>query len=305
MSALAVGRIGWDLKRDRDGHRDYMLKMLVETTDSEDGPGIVYFAGGLPNIGAPWIFGNEDDPWAFCSPEAKVTPVVTPDPNKFWVVDIPFTTKPFKRCQDTAVGDPLQEPDGIGGSFVSYVMKLRRRANNNSLIKSSSHELIDDLERDAARPTVKISQNVPNLELGLFASMIHTTNDNPLWGLGAGKIKLDNVSWERKVYGSCFFYYTRSLDFSIKYEGFDIIDVLDTGFKEFDDDWYLGTDAERADPMKYRLIRSANRGDSSPTRMPLDGLGNVLTNVNSPVFLDPIQVYGESNFLLLNIPISF
>lgn len=306
MTASAVGRIGWSLKRDRDGHRDYNLRMLVETTSSADGPGAVYFASGLPAIGVPWSFGNDSDPWAFCSPEATVSPIVTPDPNLYWTIDIPFTTKPFRRCQDTAVEDPILEPQQVSGSFVSYVKQLSKRADTGKLVLSSSHEPITGIEIDSTRPTVRIVQNVSDLELPLLTQLIHTTNDAPLWGLAANRIKLDSISWERKVYGSCYYYYTRTFDFGIKFEGFSITDIADSGFKEFDADLAEGdTAALRANPKNYMLIR-ALRGDSSPTKVNLDGNGSVNTNpVLSPTFLSPVVAYGESNFFLLDVPTSF
>ena len=301
MSARSVGRIDWILKRDRDGHRDYSLKMLVETDSSSDGPAVVYAASGLPAIGSQWIFGNDNDPWAFCSPEASVSPVITPDPNFLWIVDIPFTTRPFKRCQDSQISNPLNEPQKISGSFVKYVTALRRRADTQKLILSSSHEPITGLEKDANRPTVTIEQNISVLGLNTFSAMVDTTNDRTLWGLTTGKIKLDNVSWERKIYGTCSFYYTRRFEFAIRYEGYNLVDVADAGFKKFDSTRYTDTPTNRADPTKYILAKDG-RGENPPEKVLLNGSGSVLTNPLAPIFLSTIAVYGTSNFLTLDIP---
>src|SRR5690606_22693106 len=90
-------------------------------------------------------------------------------------------------------------------------------------IKSSSHEQFrgSNVEFDANRPTVWVDQNVSSLGLATFASMIDCVNDRPLWGLPKRRIKLSNVTWERKMYGTCRFYYTRKLEFDIRYDGFD------------------------------------------------------------------------------------
>lgn len=302
MSATALGRINWTLKRDRVGHRDYNLKMLVETDDYADGPAVVYFAAGLPAIGAPWVFGNDNDPDAFCSPETTITPVVDREKCYYWIVDIPFTTRPLNRCQSTSVGLPILEPMEVSGSFVKYVKQATQR-RDGTLILSSSHELIAGIERDANRPSVVIKQNVASLGLPTFTAMIDTLNDAALWGLAARKIKLSNAPWQRRYYGTCTYYYTRTFEFDIRFEGFDIDDAVDKGFKEFD--FLLNTDtpSNRANPAKYRTITDG-RGNPTPVAVPLDGNGSRLTNMASPVYVPTIEFYEQSNFLTLGIPTS-
>lgn len=302
MTATSRGRIDWNLSMDRDGYRDYNLQMLVVTTDDLDGPERVFFASGLPAIGAPWAFGNDDDPWALRTPETKITPIVTKEPNQHWKVDLKFSNRPMWRCNTAQIDDPLSEPQRISGSFVKYLRKTDRNRFGN-LILSSSHERIDDIERDANRPSVVIEQNIATLGLSTFSQMIDGVNDSTLWGLPARRVKLSNVSWERRLYGVCSYYYTRRFEFDIKYEGWDLIDVADAGFKEFDDDLYADTPANRADPTKYRIIKDG-RGENTPTKALLNGLGSRLTNPLAPIFLNPIQLYDQYNLLLLGIPTS-
>lgn len=301
MSATSLGRIGWSLKRDRAGHRDYNLKCLVES-DYDDGPAVVYAASGLPAIGAPWVFGNDNDPDAYCSPEATVTPVnVNNERGKYWTVDIPFTTRPLNRCMTASVGSPILEPPDISGSFVKYT-KMATKNRFGSLIKSSSHEPIP-IEKDANRPSVVIKQNVASLALPTFTAMIDTLNDATLWGLAARKIKLSNANWQRKYYGVCTYYYVRTFEFDVRFEGFDISDAVDKGFCEFDKELYTDTPAARANPTKYKTITDG-RGNPTPVALPLDGNGSRLTNPLAPVYLPTIQLYEQSNFLTLGIPTS-
>jgi hypothetical protein len=303
MTATVKGRIDWSLQRDKDGHREYRLRSHVVTDDVEDGPERVYFAAGAPAIGAPWTFGNDNDAWAFCWPTATVTPIVTREPNNHWILENLFSTRPLNRCQDDAIESPLLEPDRVSGSFVKYTREaLWDRFGN--LILSSSHEQIRGLERDANRPSVIIEQNEASLGLATFSEMIDTVNDATLWGLGERKIKLSNVSWERKLYGTCTFYYTRRLEFDIRFDGFDFNDVADAGFKVFDDELYEDNPTNRADPRKYKVCEDG-RGNKTPTKVLLDGSGSQLTDATSPVFLPEIELYAESNFLLLGIPTSF
>lgn len=302
MTATAKGRIDWSLNMDNETYRDYLLRMHVVTTDPLDGPERVFFASGLPSIGAPWSFGNDDDPWALRTPETRVTPIITREPNKHWIVELKFSNRPMWRCSTDQVDDPLAEPQGISGSFVKYVRNAEKDRFGR-LILSSSHEKIEGIERDANRPSVVIEQNIATLGLSTFTQMIDGVNDAVLWGLPARWVKLSNVSWSRKLYGVCSYYYTRRFEFDVKYGGWDVSDVADAGFKEFDDDLYADTPANRADPTKYRIVKDG-RGENTPTKVLLNGLGSRLTNPLAPVFLPTIQLYDQFNLFLLGIPAS-
>lgn len=299
MSATVLGRISWELSRDQEGHREYKLKSLVKTTDPDDGPETVYFATGAPTIGSTWAEGNDVDDWAFCWPTARVTPIHDKERNLYWILENLFSTKALSRCQDTAIESPLSEPQRISGSFVKYVKDTHIDGNGDVII-SSSHELIDGVERDFNRPSVVIEQNVLLLGLPTFAQMIDTVNDATLWGLPEGCVKLSNAHFERKLYGTCSFYYTRRFEFDIRYEGFDITDIVDTGYKKFDTTRPGG---DRTNPEHY-VIAKDGHGENSPKKILLDGNGDPLTDPTSPVFLAPIELYGRSNFTTLGIPTS-
>lgn len=302
MTGSVKGRLNWTFNRDIDGNREYKLLSLVKCTDVTDGPKTAFLASGLPAIGAYWNYGNDTDAYAFCLPTGTARPVVTREPGYWWEVENTFSTKPLRRCQDTQIENPLSEPQGISGTFVKYTRSLERDANGNCIL-SSSHELIEGLERDANRFSVVIEQNVSTLGLATFAAMIDCLNDATLWGLAAGKVKLSNVSFSRKLYGSCTYYYTRRFEFDIDFLGFDIIEVADAGFKVFDDDRYPDTPEFRANPNNYILAQDG-RGGNPPKKVLLDGNGDRLLDPLNPVFLDPIPVYPRVNMLTLSIPTS-
>jgi hypothetical protein len=313
MSASVKGRISWDLTRDNDGHRNYDLKMLVKCTSTSDGPNTVMSASGLPIIGSTWAYGNDNDPWAFCYPNLKVTPVNTGEPNIWWEVDQKFSTKPLSRCQDDTIEDPLQEPARISGSFARYQQEVERD-RNSKLIKSSSHEVVRGIEKDASRPNVVIEFNSSTLQLEVLASMIDTVNSEPMWGLDSRKIKLTTISWDRRVNGTCNFYFTQRLQFEIRYEGWDIDDLVDKGFKCLRGKWNksgTGTGAtyswsqdtgvDPQDPDDFIVAKDSN-DENTPAETLLDGSGGRLTDPSSPVFLDTVELYPEYNFLNYGVP---
>jgi len=324
MSATVIGTLTVQGERDDEGHRTFTVVSAVKTTDVDDGPLTVMNASGAYAVGSTYSLGNDSDSWAFCYPYAKVTikDEKEGDPTKLWKLEQKFSTKPLKRCQDTSIENPLSEPQKISGSFVQYT-KEAAFDRHGRLIKSSSHELFrgPQTEFDAHRATVKIQQNVSSLGLATFTAMVNTVNDSTLWGLSARKIKLSNVAWERQLYGSCTYYYTRGFEFDIDFEGFDRR-ILDEGTKVLNGHWQdptgtgsgsAGTagsewvldDINGAAPNKnnpQHFIRYKDRNGEN-ARIILDGNGEPLADGENPYYFD-VEYYAESNFLLLGIPTS-
>lgn len=236
-------------RRDEDGHRTYKVVSLVRDNGVGGiaGPATVLSTPGLPLVGSVWNFGTDLDIWAFCTPRAEVSihqeregdaPPIT------WRVSQEFTTNPRKRCGDTPIEDPLLEPDRISGTFVKYTKEVTKDRQGRP-IKSSSHEIISgpQVEFDFSNATVRIEQNVADLELDLITQLQNRVNDSTLWGLEKRKIKLSNTPWERKYIGECDVYYTRVLEFDVDFEGFDK-EPLDEGTKVLNGHW-ADTIAER------------------------------------------------------------
>ena len=326
MSAtLLDGQISWSLNRDKDGYRTYKIRHYVNTDDFLDGPQVVLNCPGLPAVGSVWDFDNDYDPWCYCTPETVVSirqGVRDGNKTKFWTVDNIFTNIPGKRCQDQSIEDPLLEPMDISGSFVKYTTEAVFN-HDGTRIKTSSHERITGpmVEFDANRPTVRIGQNVAILDLATFSQMVDTVNDATMWGLPARCIKLSNVSWQRKIYGTCGYYFNRVFDFDVRYDTFDRT-VPDEGtkclhgvFADGDDagtapdDWILktinGSPPDPSNPSHFSRFQDRN---GNLARVLLNGAGlPALVQLESGSDTgDPasitISYYGESNFFLLDIP---
>ncbi len=318
-SGSGDGRFSWRGERDDEGHRTWWLQQRVVTTDPLDGPAVVMEASGLPAIGDQWNFGNDVDIWAFCYPTRRVSIYKEKkgDPSTQWLVESKFSTVPFQRCSSTTIENPLLEPQKISGSFTKYTTEATRDRNGVAII-SSSYEMIrgPQVEFDANRPTVRIEQNVAALGLSTFSQMVDTVNDATLWGLGARRIKLSNVSWTRNYYGVCNFYYTRTFDFDINFNTFDRI-IIDEGTKVLRGEWQSGSggtgtgttagcgewvadgDASASNPSDFQRAKDCN-GEN--IRVLLNGAGLPLGS-GTPV-TSTLEYYPESNFLLLNIPTS-
>lgn len=342
MAASVVGGPGairsWTGERGDDMHRTFKVKQLVKA-DFTDGPKTVMDCPDLPTIGDTWAFYDDEDVWAFCWPTRTVTPFMAKegDPGRDWEVESTFSTKPIpnKRCGDQSIEDPLLEPQKYSGSFVKYVKEAVTDMFGD-LILTSSHEQVrgPQVEFDANRPTVKIEQNVPSLELELFSQMVDTVNDAPLWGLNARCVKLSNVSWERLFYGDCYYYYKRVLDFDISFNTFDrcILDegtmVLNGEWSKEDDSWVVmpfvigGPNPDPSNPLHF--IQFPDRMGNTGSRVILNGAGlpaytditildtsswrrGLQTKTGSASGAGNIGIfyYPESNMLLLDVPTSF
>lgn len=294
-ASIISGQTNWSMVRDDNGHRTYKITHKVRA-GSLDGPHVVMLTPGLPLIGSLWIFDNEFDPWAFCWPNMRVTPVLRNEPNQDWLVEQTFSTKPLSRCQDTSIEDPLLEPQKIWGSSVRFTIPPDRTLfdKDGDPVVSSSHEPLRGLEFDDDNHTVNISQNVASLGLGVIVAMVNTVNDSPLWNFAARKIKLSTLSWERKLYGTCNFYYTRTFGFDTSDITFDKV-VRDLGTKVFDEDIAGG---DRDNPQHFKVAKD-DKGEILG-EIPLDGNGDAADSTNAASIT--VQFYKESNFLLLGIP---
>jgi hypothetical protein len=285
----------WDLSLDKDGERTYMIKWLVESTSVNDDPSIIYNASGLPSVGSGWGYGNGVDLWAWCRPDWKITPLLRGEPNTLWTVEQNFASKmTSKRCQNTTIENPLNEPDRIGGSFTKFQRTTLRDKDGNPIM-SSSYEPIKGIQTDDNRPNVTIEKNVSFLGIGTWSPMIDTVNSTPMWGLPARTVKLSNVSWRRLLYGVCTYYYVVSYEFEVDYTTFDH-PYWDRGNRT------LKEGGDPTNPKDFKPIEEETTGELMYDVL-LDGNGQVWEGESGgpPGIITP-EIYDESNFLLLGIP---
>ena len=223
------------------------------------------------------------------SPEAQVQQWQTQpgEPSIWWTLEQKFSNKPFssKRrnsCRNQQFQDPLAEPPLVSGSFTSYTEETKYD-RNGQLIQNSAFETVHGplVEIEQNRPSVHIEQNVAAIGLTSMTGMQDHVNDSTLWGLPKRCIKLSNIQWERKWYGTCSYYYTRKFDFEIKVDTWDKI-INDEGTKCFVGQWLPDEDNprrlnwtpddvnfDRTDPRWYmRMIDVAG----NPITGPLNGM---------------------------------
>lgn len=313
MSSSVLGILDWKMSGDDNGQRTYTLKTLVETTDKWDDPVVVYLTPGLPKPGSSWNPGNGYDSFAFCSPGFGIEPIVTNEPNYYYVVTQKFTTNPSKRRKDDRPNNPLAEPAKFSGGTITDKKPLLKDKNGKAIL-STSHEPIYGLEQDDSRPSVRVSINSAVLVSWAY-SLLHTVNDSPLWGIPAGWVKLTTYTWEENWLGTGYKYFTNHYDFEIKKGGWKLEDILNAGYKVLDGNWQYNTGNNEwdwitragADPTKPNdfILNKDPYGNVVSSPVPLTQGGLRLTDPNAPYFLPAIDYLDSSNFLLLGVPASF
>lgn len=315
MSSL-IGRFDWNLQQDRDGHRDYSISWLIKAGFLDDGPFTVLQTPGLPLPGAPWAFGNDDDPYAYCWPDMRARPVNTKERDWLWIVDQKYSTRPLRRCQDTPVENPLAEPPTPSGNFVKFTEEAGKDRHGKTIRNSAGERIRGSImEFDSNRPRVAWDLNASVLPLALYSEMVDTVNDAPLWGLEKRMIKLSDVAWTRKLYGTCTYYYGMHYEFDINKDTFDRY-VPDEGTRCLIG-WSPGShskkkvDPEALDPdvgiEKWKLRKYYETyldAQGNPGRCFLDGMGRPAESEDD-VGEIKVEKYSESNLLLLGVPSSF
>lgn len=227
MAFKLVGPISQVAKVDAEGNREYTIQFKLETDDPRnDGPQQALDCPDLPTSGAPYQIRNDNDIWAWCRENTTATPMLTGEPSKNYIVEKVFSTKPpdadKSRCNTTKIEDPLMEPFKASGNFSKYTEEAAFNRFGRQLTYSSFEPIRGKpVEFDNNRPTVKIEQNIANLNWPLCAALVDCVNYYPMWGIPRRCVKLSNVSWERKYWGLCGLYYTRTLEFEVNWQTWD------------------------------------------------------------------------------------
>lgn len=302
-------RIDWGLTRDDLGHREYRIVFRVRTS-ANISPGVIMNLSSLPQVGDYWNFGSSLDTYATCTPYMKVTPYGSRgmEAHEFWIVEQKFTSKARARCEDQSMDDPLLEPQQMSGGFSKYVKEVTTDKDGNP-IKTSSFETIHGpaVEFDHNRPSIVVRQNSPSLAHSTLMGLVDHVNTSTMWGFPARTVKLSNISWERRFWGVCYFYYTRILEFEIDLNTWDKT-ALDEGTKCLRGTWSdsspptwqqePGLDVDN--PTHFIRYKDAN---DEVAHCFLDGLGAPVTDIDDAATIS-VQYYPEDglNFAELGIP---
>lgn len=326
------GPVKVTLTRDAERRRVYEVTYLVKAGDKDDGPGQVLLTPGLPVPGGFYQLGNDADLWAFCTFKNKVERWQPKDgeADYWWAVTFEFSTVPTKTCSESQFDDPLLEPARVRGTFVRRTKEATQDRFGNPLVTSSWEQLRGaQVEFYDSTPQIVIEQNVALLNYPLLTSFRNCVNDSVLWGFPPRCVLLSDIQWEQAWYGTCLYYYKRTLTFDVLFETHDRY-VLDEGTMALRGKWDKVTtsptykeyvlDPDIADdPAKHLNPRNFIKfkdWHGEPRKVLLNGAGRPYdpgvfdgatgtgtgTGADTQVGFRYIQYYNEVNMLLLGIP---
>lgn len=228
LPVIVGGQTKWAGGRDEEGHRTY--KLYIQTVGTLlDGPAQHLQAANLPIPGSIWVIDNDFDPWAWCDGSAQLTPREERG-NTYYDHVYTYTTKPRgrrrgqrddrgdrKKCADVTIQDPLAEPAKTSGGAVRNTEEFAFDLFGNRLVTTSFQPLIGPaVEFDRSRGQVIVEFNDVNYTAPdgtNYQTMVDTVSVGTLWGLPERCWKLSDWHWDRKLYGSCLFYYTHRFTF--------------------------------------------------------------------------------------------
>lgn len=297
--------------------------------------------------GSIWVYENILDPWAWCDGADDCAPVQGEGQRAtFYDHTFKYSTRPRgqrkggkddrgqkQKCADTQIQNPLSEPAKTSGGFVRGSIEATYDRNGKPLRTVSFEQLTGpQVEFDDSYFQVVVEQNVVNLQLSTIAAMKDTVCDRTLWDLPKRCWKLSEFKWERKLYGTCGFYYTRTFTFEGKttpersvngqktgvlLSGWDRL-VPEMSSKALNGHWnrnvgaglgvrwvvdnFLdGTVPNKDAPTHYDVIPAPKGGGNIRAYLSQSTPGTPATD-EADIHKLSIQYYDESNFLTLGIP---
>ncbi len=293
-----VGPRNVSCERDEVGHRTYTIDWLIRLEDPLDGPAHILANWPLAAVGSTYSFGNDSDPWAWCTPMLNIAPHPdnTPgDPILDFIVTQKWTTNPSWRCQIAPIENPLLEPFQLSGESVNEQFEPSVDRFGAPLVFPNKEPITGPLiEQKRSRPSINITFNTVNLPLATYVNLINKVNDAPLWGLAARCVRFQDAKWERLVYGTCFYYFRVTYTFE-----FDI-NTFDKKIPAYGS-LVLKPGGNPNNPQDFIVYK--NPSDDEPGIAALDFLGRAV-NPEANYFqaiLQP-QIAEQGNLLLLGIP---
>jgi hypothetical protein len=231
---------------DPDGHRTWKVQIKTQGDPNLDGPATHALTPGLPLPGATYSAYHDLDIWAWCHGERTISPYgpYTQGGVTHFIHEFTFSTKPAarspnerddkgarKKCSDQTVQDPLMEPPAISRNSIRETREEWFDNGGGLLVYTSFEQMRGPaVTFDRHRDQVTIEQNLLDPQDKDMPGYIDFVNDQPLWDLPARCWKLCDRRWQRKSYGTCGFYYVRSLVFESNAE--DVTSLV-TGNKPF------------------------------------------------------------------------
>ena len=288
---MSVTLYDWHLDTDEEGYRDYTLIWQVQTAGPSYGPDYALFAPGMPMPGAALNYGATVDPWAFYQRKGSARLKNRGSRRDVWLATTIFSTRPIRRCQTNRMDDPLLEPHRVRGGADQFIREAIEDKDGDPILNSANERFRGPaLQDEDGYPTLEIEQNVAWINLPLLAEYRYSVNNASFWGMPARTIRCKTFTWERVLYGTCYFYFRVTTTFQMNEDTWDL-ELLDEG------------DMVKIDGTSPPEFRRAKDKFEENVRVLLDGSGNALPPGDPPVYLNK-RVRKEKDFSVVGWPVT-
>lgn len=306
MTVQLIGPKGMSFNRDEEGHRNYEVTFQVRTRwtsgTTHDGPAYILNNWPLFAVGSPYVLtslwpeSTESDLWAFCTPEMAIKPhpdTKEGDPCQDWLITQHWSTKQSWRCQTNPIENPLLEPYEMRGGFSHEQIETRFDKDGNPLVMPNWQPIQGPMaEVKYSFPNISFAFNSATLPLSTYVNLINKVNDSVLWDLPARTIRFIDANWERKVYGSCFYYFRTTYFFEFNTDTFDKeIPAFGTMVRK--------TGGNHLNPTHFIPYKTQDENAG----VMLNQFGDPVTRAEDQYKFSP-KIAKEGNLLLLGIPSS-
>lgn len=301
MAATAVKPIQSEGSIDHEYNKVYTSLYHVYTDSVWDGPRTARTAsaGGfaIPARGQSYVWGNDSDPWAWCSSlDAKIISVT--ETALKWGVTAVHSTKPVTRSSNSEKQNPVDEPAIVHGSYVGYQKAATKDKDGKPIVNVVGEPFIPAPMKDDSRLSIVIEKNTSTISLVQWAEFRDAVNVSSIWGLPPRTVKVMQWDWDVAYYGMSVPYIQHHLEFCVNTDEYDTavigrgwdFNILNAGYR-------YRINCSFPDPWKRVAEIPDGRDNLRHHPTPLDANGNVLDLAcgDTERYLN-FEVYPEKDF---------
>lgn len=210
------------------GEREYRRVFVAKSTNKLlDGPRTIRTTNGIPQIGTTYAVSPTDTDSG--ARVVDIDPRPLDDGGYNWEVDVTYSSK---FDDSAALNNPLSAPAEFSGSFARYSAPFVKDIISGFAVRNSAGEPFNPpVEVDDSRPVFTIKRNEGGYNLQRAIDYQDSVNSDVFLGIGAGLVKISNISFNRKFHNALE-YYEITYEFECRREGW-YVDILDIGLNEY------------------------------------------------------------------------
>ncbi len=202
-----------------------------------------------------------------------------------WRATIEYTNRPLRIDQQNELGNPLDKPIVVSGSFVRAMKAATEDRNEDPILNSAGEPYAPAPEIDDSRDSLIVERNTATIDLAYRAALRDKVNSNAQWGLEPRTIKLCQWLYTIEYYAANFYYIANRWEFEI--------DVKKWNFRRLD----MG----RRELIDGEFVPIMANDEHIREPVLLDGAGERLVAPADPVMLES-EIYDEAAFSGLPLP---